>query len=282
MGDELGELPDRMDRDVLHQRGFGGIDCRHEDGVEALAAGERDHGQDAVSVAKAAVQTELAEEQTAFRGARTGGGTEWGDLFRCEQDSDGDRQVVGRASLAQVGGARLTVMRRSGKMPPLFWIAARTRSLASLTAAAGKPTMVNAGSPCPISTSTSTRAPSSPITAQVLAFATIASTSSPCPSGAAASPPLQCARSLWDHYASRCENVNSGRRLRAAPWGRLGIACWHACIGEQQEGTFASCCPRGREGCAHRSAFGPLCDIYAGTGRNDPSAGLVRVTPMAG
>ena len=46
--------------------------------------------------------------------------------------------------------------------------------LASVTAVSGRPTMLKAGRPWPISTSTSTSAPSSPTTAQVPTFASIA------------------------------------------------------------------------------------------------------------
>lgn len=44
-------------------------------------------------------------------------------------------------------GARLTVMRLTGKVKPQFLMAARTRSLASLTAASGRPTTLKAGRP---------------------------------------------------------------------------------------------------------------------------------------
>ena len=44
-------------------------------------------------------------------------------------------------------GARLTVMRLTGKVKPQFLMAALTRSLASLTAASGRPTTLKAGSP---------------------------------------------------------------------------------------------------------------------------------------
>ena len=53
-------------------------------------------------------------------------------------------------------------------------MAARTRSRASCTAVSGNPTMVNAGSADAKSTSTSTMDPSSPTTAQVNAFASMA------------------------------------------------------------------------------------------------------------
>jgi hypothetical protein len=69
--------------------------------------------------------------------------------------------------LPQVGGGEV-----DGDPPlgedgsPLFLTAARTRSLASCTASSGSPTMLKAGSPGPMSTSTSTREPSRPTTAK--------------------------------------------------------------------------------------------------------------------
>jgi hypothetical protein len=44
-------------------------------------------------------------------------------------------------------GARFTVTRDTGKENPLFLMAARTRSRASLTAVSGRPTTSNWGSP---------------------------------------------------------------------------------------------------------------------------------------
>jgi hypothetical protein len=61
------------------------------------------------------------------------------------------------------------VILRWGNTQPEFLTAARTRSLASWTAASGSPTMLKAGSPG--STSTSTIAPSRPTTAPVCVFA---------------------------------------------------------------------------------------------------------------
>src|SRR3990172_2363035 len=50
-------------------------------------------------------------------------------------------------------------------------MAERTRSFASCTAVSGRPTMAKAGSPCEMSTSTSTISPSRPTMAQLLTFA---------------------------------------------------------------------------------------------------------------
>src|SRR5262245_55838015 len=71
--------------------------------------------------------------------------------------------------LGSSAGARFAVMRRSGYWSPLFLMAARTRSRASLTAVLGKPTRKKFGKPWwPRSTWTSTRRPSRPSTAAVL------------------------------------------------------------------------------------------------------------------
>ena len=49
-------------------------------------------------------------------------------------------------SLGKSAGARLIVMRLVGNSNPALIMALRTRSLLSLTAVSGRPTMVNAGS----------------------------------------------------------------------------------------------------------------------------------------
>ena len=64
-------------------------------------------------------------------------------------------------------------MRRSGNSKPALRMAARTRSRASCTAVSGSPTMLNAGSPLPMSTSTSTGMPSTPTTAPLRTLASV-------------------------------------------------------------------------------------------------------------
>ena len=59
-------------------------------------------------------------------------------------------------------GARLTVIRSSGKSQPEFLMAAVTRSRLSRTAVLGSPTIENVGIPREISTSVSTTRPSIP------------------------------------------------------------------------------------------------------------------------
>ena len=60
-------------------------------------------------------------------------------------------------------GAKLTVTRRIGQDKPLDKTAALTRSLASRTAASGRPTIVNPGKPLDTWTSTETEHPTAPL-----------------------------------------------------------------------------------------------------------------------
>lgn len=71
-------------------------------------------------------------------------------------------------SFGRSAGARLTVMRLfDGNSSPLFWIAARTRSRASLTSTSARPTSVKLGSPLARWTSTVTSAASSACSARL-------------------------------------------------------------------------------------------------------------------
>ena len=76
-------------------------------------------------------------------------------------------------SFLRSAGARLTVTLCVGKRNPLFFTALLTRSRDSLTAASGKPTMSQLGSPLLTSASTSTPIPSSPFSAKHFTFASI-------------------------------------------------------------------------------------------------------------
>ncbi len=71
-------------------------------------------------------------------------------------------------SLRSAAGARLTVIRRAGNSKPELRIAERTRSRDSRTARSPSPTIVNAGSPGRMSTSTVTRRLSTPWIAKVV------------------------------------------------------------------------------------------------------------------
>ena len=70
-------------------------------------------------------------------------------------------------------------MRRCGNSKPEFWIAARTRSRASRTAASASPTIVNAGRPGRTSTSTDTGSGSTPSMANVATRASTTGTLRP-------------------------------------------------------------------------------------------------------
>src|SRR5699024_4295315 len=78
--------------------------------------------------------------------------------------------AIGRSKrppcLGRSAGARLTVMRRCGNSNWAQWIAARTRSLASRTAASGRPTMDMPGSPPARWTSTATAGAETPARAR--------------------------------------------------------------------------------------------------------------------
>src|SRR5690606_28784811 len=78
--------------------------------------------------------------------------------------------AIGRSKrpphLGRSAGARLTVMRRAGNSNCAHWIAARTRSLASRTAASGKPTIDIDGNPPPRWTSTLTAGARTPARAR--------------------------------------------------------------------------------------------------------------------
>ena len=70
-------------------------------------------------------------------------------------------------SLGSSAGARLIVIRRAGNSKCALIMALRTRSLLSLTAVSGRPTMWNAGNPLDRWTSTETEGASTPSFARV-------------------------------------------------------------------------------------------------------------------
>ena len=78
---------------------------------------------------------------------------------------DGDRDVVRRAVLAQIGGGEVDRDRRGGSLNPLFSSAPRMRTRPSRTPASASPTMLQQGSPIATSTSTSIGVASIPTTA---------------------------------------------------------------------------------------------------------------------
>ena len=87
--------------------------------------------------------------------------------------------AIGRSkdgpSFFMSAGARFTVILFRGKLRPVFFNALRTRSLDSLTAESGSPTISKAGSPFDISVSTNTVIPSTPCNALLFIIDTIIS-----------------------------------------------------------------------------------------------------------
>ena len=78
-------------------------------------------------------------------------------------------------SLRISAGAKFITIRRMGNSNPVLRMAARTLSLASLTAAVGKPTISKQGKPRAISTSTVTTLAVSPYNTIPFVFAYIQS-----------------------------------------------------------------------------------------------------------
>lgn len=75
--------------------GFGRIAGGDEQRVESFFARERRHGQNAVGVAHAAIQREFANDERAREiGVK---------LFRCQQQTNGDGEIVRGTFFAQVG-----------------------------------------------------------------------------------------------------------------------------------------------------------------------------------
>ena len=89
----------RIDFAALNQRRFRSIADRHEETAKPQLLRHACHGEDAVDVAHAAVETQLAQQQRVLHVA--------GDLARRRQNADRDRQIVGWAFFAQVGGRQV-------------------------------------------------------------------------------------------------------------------------------------------------------------------------------
>src|SRR5262245_31588599 len=117
------------------------------------------------------------------------------------------RSYVGPAFFRSAG-ARLTVTRPNGNLPPELRMAARTRSWLSRTAASGSPTTTVPGTPCPTSTSTSTSTPSNPTTAHELTFASTVSLLPPTVLVTAPSvrDPTRCTRSVRQSFLESGED----------------------------------------------------------------------------
>ncbi len=117
VGRKLREGVDGVDGRALHQRRLRRVRRWHEDRLHAALAGQRHHRQDAMRMPQPAVEAQLTEEQCAFDLRDWPGRREGRDLLCRQQDADSDGQVVGGASLAQVGGGEVdddTLQREDG------------------------------------------------------------------------------------------------------------------------------------------------------------------------
>ena len=138
---------------AAHERRLAHVAEGHDEAGRRRGVGQGDHARD---VTERPVEAELATECQPLGAGRA-------DLARGDEQADGDGKVQPGAALSHPDGARLTVTRRRGHDSPLERTAARTRSRASRTAASGRPTMVNPGSPFDTWTSTETGRPRAPL-----------------------------------------------------------------------------------------------------------------------
>ena len=117
-----------------------------------------------------AAASRRAQARPPARGRRAAAGTIWSVAASTAAASA--RSKPGPA-LRRSAGARFAVIRRCGNSKPLLTIAARTRSRDSRTAASGRPTSANDGSPRRTSASTRTSRASTPSRLKVRAIASI-------------------------------------------------------------------------------------------------------------
>ena len=164
---DLGERARADDVEPVDERRLGGALARDDEPVEPLAHGALGDREHAAARPQLAAQRELAEDREALE--RAGG-----DLAARREDAARDREVEAGPRLAQVRGREVDGDARAGNSKPEFRIAARTRSRASRTARSPSPTIVNAGSPARMSTSTVTRRGSSPSMEKVVTWASTA------------------------------------------------------------------------------------------------------------
>ena len=86
---QSGEIGDGINFHAFQQSGFRGIHCRHICLGETLIPDDRNHGQDAGGVTKAAVQGQLSQVDRIFV---------WEiDLAGTDHHADGYRQVISRS-----------------------------------------------------------------------------------------------------------------------------------------------------------------------------------------
>ncbi len=96
VADQVGQIADRDDVDIGHERRFRGVDFGDKDPLQTAFAGQRRQRQDAFRVAGGAVQRQLAHEERPFQPVGP-------DLVGGRQHADGNGQVIRRAFLTQIG-----------------------------------------------------------------------------------------------------------------------------------------------------------------------------------
>ncbi len=121
---ELDQREGRQHLDVAAGQAASEPRRRGADEAMAAAVGGDGSGQHACDRGQRAVQREFAQRRETLQ--RIGR-----DRADGRHDAERDRQVVMRALLRQVGGARLTTIRRAGRARPEAVSAARTRSFDS-------------------------------------------------------------------------------------------------------------------------------------------------------
>ena len=97
--EELHHLDDvvhAVDVEVVDHRRLEGVGTRHDKAVELQLARQDSHGQCTLDGAQTAVERQFAHEHVAVQLGRV-------DLLVASEDTDGQRQVIGRAFLLDVG-----------------------------------------------------------------------------------------------------------------------------------------------------------------------------------
>ncbi len=148
MAQQLAHVLHRVYGYILGKGGFVRVLGRDKHLTHTLACRGKRHRQRTLNRAQLTEQGQLADKGRVAPGRV--------NVPRGGKDADEYRQVIDRPGFLLSAGARFTVSLLTGKRKPLFFIAARTRSRASLTAASGSPTMSKPGSPFDMYTSTST------------------------------------------------------------------------------------------------------------------------------
>ena len=199
-----------------HQRRLGQVRRRHHDPADP-GAGRRDHRRQHPAGRAAAGRPARARRAAPPRRAARPAPHRPPRARRPRA-----RRRTSTPRLGSVAGNSASVIRRVGQVSPEFAIAARIRSLASCSAASGRPIIVTPGSPSARSAWISTSCPSTPSTATDVVRASVIRTR---PAGAGRAG----RRRVGGHghhveaqvAASRCRVPASQRRPSRADPGRL-------------------------------------------------------------